>query len=186
MPKRNPTPDLIKPVIVGGIFLVLAVTVGGIFMLLNTRMLQSISTVPDLDLPKMHVSTDLVSLKATVTVDAREGWQTTNIFIEKGASIEVSVVDGEWTEWKGIRPYTSGRGSDYICAKTKPAECCLEPAPDASQGALIGKLDSQILRIGEGATFTAEHSGTLLLRMNDPDVGLYDNDGSLEVEVVIE
>ncbi len=184
MPKRNPASDLVRPVTVGGIFLVIAVTVSGIFLLLNTRMIQNFSAVPgDADI---FVSADLVSLRATVVVDAKEGWQTTNILVEKGTSIKINVIDGEWTEWKGERPYNTGEGSNYICARTMKPERCVEPLPDYPSGALIGKLDSQILRIGEDASFKAEHSGTLLLRINDPDVGLYDNDGTLIVEVVIE
>jgi hypothetical protein len=65
------------------------------------------------------------------------------------------------------------------------AENCVEPVPDFPSGALVGRIDRQILKIGADGRFTANESGVLQLRMNDGDNGLYDNNGVLTVEIVI-
>ncbi len=178
MPKRNSSPDMVRPFTVGGILFIIAV------LLANTRMLEQLSSV--VHESNEYVSTNLIDLKATVVVDAKEGWQTTNIFVEKGASITIKVVDGKWTEWNGERPYNAGVGSDYVCAHFMQAERCLEPVPDYPSGALVGKIGSQILHIGKELRFMAQQPGTLSLRINDVDSGLYDNDGMLTIEIEIE
>jgi len=45
----------------------------------------------------------MVDLQAVLMVDAREVWQGTNLFIEKGSMIRVKVLNGEWTKWMGVR-----------------------------------------------------------------------------------
>src|SRR5258706_16017883 len=133
MPKSNSSPDILKLFIVGGILFIIAV------LLANAQTLRQLSFVDHES--NEYVSTNLIDLKAIVVVDAKESWQTTNIFIEKGVSIKV--VDGKWTEWKGTRPYNTGLGSDYICAHVMQAERCIEPIPDYPSGALIGKIGRQ-------------------------------------------
>jgi hypothetical protein len=185
-PKQQPVanPDFVKPIIVAGVFLIIYAIVNGIFTLANTKILHpSPSTGSNLETPL--VSAELIEMRAKVLVDAREAWQTTNLFVEKGVTVRIKVLDGEWTEWKGVREYNLGDGSSYICAQTMKAENCVEPVPDFPSGALIGRIDRQILKIGADGRFTAAQSGILQLRMNDGDNGLYDNNGVLTVEVVI-
>ena len=184
-PKQQPVanPDFVKPVIVAGVFLMAYVIVNGVFALANTKILHpSPSTGFGLETPL--VSAELIEMRAKVLVDAREAWQTTNLFVEKGVIVHIKVLDGEWTEWKGVREDNLGDGSGYICAQTMKVENCVEPVPDFSSGALIGRIDRQILKIGAEGIFTAAQSGVLQLRMNDADIGLHDNNGALTAEVV--
>ncbi|MBK9925608.1 MAG: hypothetical protein IPP66_09980 [Anaerolineales bacterium] len=188
MPKQKQqssvNPDFVKPIILAGVFLIIYAIINGFFTLANTRIIHpSPSAVPALE--TVFVSTELIEMRAKVHVDAHEAWQNTNIFVEKGTTVQVKVLDGEWTEWDGVRGDNSGNGSGYICAKTMKSENCIEPVPDFPSGALIGRIDRQTLKIGFGGTFTADHSGVLQLRMNDADTGLYDNNGVLTVEVVL-
>ena len=65
-------------------------------------------------------------------------------------------------------------------------EDCVEPLPEYSAGGLIGKIGNQVFGVGTGISQVSTESGTLKLRINDADVGLYDNDGELKVEIQIE
>jgi hypothetical protein len=184
--KQQPlaTPDFVKPIILAGVFLIVYAIINGLFTLANTRIVHpSPSAVPVLE--TVLVSTELIEMRAKVLVDAHEAWQDTNMFVEKGMTVQIKVLGGEWTEWAGVRVDNSGNGSDYICAKTMKTANCIEPAPDFPSGALIGRIDRQILKFGADGIFTAAHSGVLQLRMNDADTGLHDNNGVLTVEIVL-
>ena len=188
MPKQKQqspvTLDLVKPIILAGVFLIIYAVINGFFTLANTRIIHpSPSAVPASEI--VFVSTELIEMRAKVLVDAHEAWQSTNIFVEKGMTVQVKVLDGEWTEWNGVRGDNSGNGSDYVCAKTMKPENCIEPVPDFPSGALIGRIDRQTLKVGSSGTFTAVRSSVLQLRINDADTGLYDNTGVLKVEVVL-
>ena len=195
MPRPKPiapvNSDFVKPIIVAGVFLIIYALINGVFTLANTKIqYTSISTDSNskLETPSASVglvSAELTELRAKVRVDAHEAWQNTNIFVEKGSTVQIKVLDGKWTEWKGMREYNRGAGSNYICAVTMKAETCVEPVPDFPSGALIGRIDRQILKIGSSGKFTAAQSGVLQLRMNDGDAGIHDNDGLLTVEVVL-
>jgi serine/threonine protein kinase len=120
------------------------------------------------------------------TVSSTTGWQSTDVFIAKGTRINIEVVSGQWTQTKGKVPYNPGLGNqNYSCANYMPANQCVEPLPDAPQGALIGKIGNFIFEIDDGVIITASESGILFLRINDGDVGLYDNDGTLVVRVTL-
>jgi len=188
MPRPKPiapvNSDFVKPIIVAGVFLIIYTLINGVFTLQNTKILYpspSINSESEMPL----VSAELTELRAKVRVDAHEAWQNTNIFVEKGSTVQIKVLDGKWTEWKGMREYNRGAGSNYICAVTMKAETCVESVPDFPSGALIGRIDRQILKIGSSGKFTAAQSGVLQLRMNDGDTGIHDNDGLLTVEVVL-
>ncbi|HEY2979899.1 MAG TPA: hypothetical protein VGJ22_01855 [Anaerolineales bacterium] len=182
MPKRTPVPDLVRPVAVGGLFFVLGILIAGLFLLENTRLLMK-SAVPANS--NTSAPADLFNAGVLVEVDAKGGWQMTNLLAKEGADITITVVDGQWTAWEGVSPYTAGAGSDYVCADAMPAERCVEPVPDFPVGTLIGRIGRQILRIGEGSHFTVKRSGLLMLRINDGDPGLHDNAGKLVVEILI-
>jgi hypothetical protein len=183
MPKRAPVPDPVRPVAVGGLFFVLGILIAGLFLLENTRLLMRSAIPTD---SSTNEPSELMTAGVLVEVDAKGGWQVTNILAKKGAEITITVVDGQWTAWEGVSPYTAGAGSDYVCADVMPAERCVEPVPDFPVGTLIGRIGRQILRIGEGSHFTVQRSGLLMLRMNDGDPGLHDNAGKLVVRIVIE
>lgn len=177
-------PDLIPPVRMAGIFILLAVVIHGIFSLINTAMLKP-QMQNQISESQIEISTELIKLRAVVKVNGREAWQSTKIFVEKGKTIQISVLEGEWTEWKNNRAYNSGAGSNYICSQSMNLENCVEPIPDFPSGALIGRIDRQVLNIGTDGKFLVEQSGILQLRINDADIGLHDNDGELIVEIII-
>ncbi len=120
-----------------------------------------------------------------VTVSATHGWQDTQINVQAGTTLTIETIGGEWTHWKGTQPYNPGEGGTYTCASVSRASQCVEPLPDDPQGALIGKVDGQIFRIGNANTITIQQTGILYLRINDGDEGLFDNDGNLTVRIVV-
>ena len=182
--QRHVNPDFTRPVVIGGLFLLAAVIAHGIFMLANTKLYLSPSIKTEDEEP-LSVTADMLDLKAVLMVDAREGWQGTNLFVEKGSRIRIKVLDGKWTEWSGVRDPGVGDGSEYICGEVMNPDDCVEPVPDFPSGALIGRIDKQVLKIGSSGKFTTEESGMLKLRINDADSGLYDNSGVLKVEIVV-
>ena len=130
----------------------------------------------------------------TRTVNANYGWQSTRIRLQAGDTVDIQVIDGTWTQWQGVRPQTSGNGFplddqvEYICTRAPGrADCERFPMPDFPVGALIGKVEGQLFGIGQERTgILIQEPGILLLRMNDDDSGLRDNDGVLTVRIVIE
>jgi hypothetical protein len=123
--------------------------------------------------------------KTTKTIDAREGWQDTGVRVKPGTKIDISVIEGKWTHWSGSQPLNPGVGGGYICGKAMKPEDCVEPLPEYPAGGLIGKIGDQVFGVGMGISQVSTGSGTLKLRINDADVGLYDNDGELKVEIQV-
>jgi hypothetical protein len=126
------------------------------------------------------------SSENTVNISAKEGWQSSSILVSRGMKVKIDVVSGKWTHFKGTAPYNMGIGNpDYICSNYLSASECVEPKPEAPQGALIGKIGNVVFEINSGTTITVNESGTLFLRINDGDGGLYDNDGILEIRITL-
>jgi hypothetical protein len=115
---------------------------------------------------------------------ANQGWQSAGIFIEQGATVTIKVISGQWTGTLGKSPFNTGEGGKYICGKVMSH--CIEPLPDFPSDGLIGQIGSPIFGIGNGTDIVAQQAGTLFMRMNDGDPGLFDNDGSLTVKITIE
>lgn len=127
------------------------------------------------------------SRQTTTTINAHQGWQSTGVLVTSGMKISISVISGEWTYWPDApQPYNSGEGGKYICANVMPASQCVEPLPDFPSGGLIGKIGNQIFGIGKGTTLLAEQLGTFYLRINDGDLGLYDNVGELVIDINVQ
>lgn len=103
--------------------------------------------------------------------------------VEAGATVAVRVVGGEWTEQRGRSPYNPGTGGTYVCAMST----CVEALPGFPKGALIAQVGDAIVGIGAEATFVAQESGPLRLRINDSTAerDWVDNDGVLVVQVTI-
>lgn len=118
-------------------------------------------------------------------VYGNQGWQNTEIYINKGNEITITVLSGRWTSQKGSLPYNSGEGDNYICTNTTSFSQCVEPLPDFPKGGLVGRISNQDFWIGNGNSVIALQTGALQLRMNDGNDGLYDNDGILLVQIVI-
>lgn len=120
-----------------------------------------------------------------VQVDGGLSWQVTGVVVEANETLVVEVVDGEWSSQAGVSPYNNGTGTGYICADFLPPEDCVEPLPEAPQGALIGRIGNHVFEVGSGTTLVAQQEGELALRMNDDDDGLFDNEGVLTVDINI-
>ncbi len=120
-------------------------------------------------------------------VDAAKGWQDVDMFVNVGDRVNIQYVSGQWTHWVDQLPYSDASGKyGYICADAIPSDQCVEPIPDFPTGALIGKIGGKNIKIGNATTFVSDTAGFLLLRINDADVGLYDNAGSITVEIIVE
>ncbi len=144
------------------------------------------ATQPPVDAPIVSIDHDGSNSVITVKVDARKGWQSTHIQLEENVKFSIDVIDGTWTEWQGQSPYTPGLGHGEACTSTFLRERCVEPMPDVPKGMLIGQIGGHLFAIGSRFSSTAEVPGILLLRMNDGDCCLYDNDGILTVKVTVQ
>jgi hypothetical protein len=71
-------------------------------------------------------------------------------------------------------------GSGYVCGQTG----CCEPLPLSPRDALIGRVGQDVFYIGNGGMLSMPATGTLQLRINDCDSGLYDNRGILNILVL--
>jgi hypothetical protein len=112
----------------------------------------------------------------TVDVAANQAWQDTGIRIEPSRPFKLAYVSGQISD--RLTSIADGNGSDYACGG---AGCC-EPLPAARRSALIGQVGADTFIVGNGGTFTVQSGGTLRLRVNDCDGGLYDNSGVLKVQ----
>ncbi|MCX7683028.1 MAG: LecA/PA-IL family lectin [Anaerolineae bacterium] len=114
------------------------------------------------------------------TVLSNRGWQDSGVMLREGQQFRVEYVSGQWTYWSGTLAPFDGNGDSYTCGR---AGCC-EPLPGGRKGALIGNIGNEVFLIGNGGIFTARSSGRLLLRMNDCDSSLADNEGTILVRIV--
>ena len=136
--------------------------------LLGTEVLNCTSMSPPV--PPPNPTTRIVEVRANAS------WQNTNIFVPAGSRVSIIYRSGQWRHGPEI-PWHTGSGSRERCE-----EC---PVPDMPPGALIGRVGNQVLRVGNALEFTSSESGTLLLRMNDLDNAISNNDGSISVEVTV-
>lgn len=118
-------------------------------------------------------------------VFADKEWQDTGIRLDTDDEVIIEYVSGTWTSWEGSISPHSGNGpvDKYTCANVIDASQCVEPIPDFQVGALVGRVGSQLLKVGNRLTATVNSAGNLELRINDGDPGLYDNAGSIVVRI---
>lgn len=119
-----------------------------------------------------------------VQVFANKGWQDTGIVVNRGQQVTIEYVSGLWFEDPpGIWHDASGGPNPWIC--TAPE--CHEPLHDFPKYALIGRLDGDVLRIGNRLDFVAEVSGVLQLRPNygDVDILIHNPQGAVTVKITI-
>lgn len=111
-----------------------------------------------------------------VTVEAADGWTETEIIVGAGDLVSIEYISGMWSPWPGGAYDAIGSGGDPKC------RCNVMDA--VSHAALIGRIgDNQPFLIGASFRQKVGETGLLFLGINDVD--LYDNSGSLEVEVTI-
>jgi hypothetical protein len=121
-------------------------------------------------------------------VYAHKGWQNTNISVSPTDMVTVRYISGQWTGGIGKGHWYDGRGdliAKYKCVENYDPNMCDEPIPYVYNGTLVGRIGQDIFEIGNYLQFKPRQAGTLFLRMNDHDEGLYDNEGVLKVEIEI-
>lgn len=157
-------------------------------MTLATKILL-LFTIPGMAIACQVANTSTGSLASTplqrtdvsgcvVDVPGNAAWGETGIRLTKGQEFQVTFLSGAVVDGHSAVPDASGSG--YVCGN---AGCC-EPMPSAPRDALIGRIGREIFYVGNGGEFSAPSSGSLELRINDCDSGLYDNRGSLRVIVL--
>ncbi len=122
-----------------------------------------------------------------VTVEANIAWQNTGINISADETGTISYLDGLWTanpNDNGGKLYNAAGNPTYINAKPGYT------LPNVNEGALIGKVGSNVFLIGEKASIPAGVSGVIELCINDDltgeyGAGLTDNQGSITVTINI-
>jgi len=123
-------------------------------------------------------------------VDADKPWQDTDIVISLGDRVTIQYVSGTWTGGIGAGQWYDAKGdmvARYKCAvEARDPSVCKEPMPNVYNGTLIGKVDDNLFEIGEYLQFTSSRTGNLFLRMNDQDEGLFDNQGSITVQISVQ
>ena len=111
-----------------------------------------------------------------VTIEAARGWNETGIIVGAGDLLTIKYVSGEWSPWPGGAYDAIGSGGDPRC------RCNVMDA--VSHAALIGRIEeNQPFLVGKEYRHQVGENGKLYLGINDVD--LYDNSGSLEVEVTV-
>jgi hypothetical protein len=157
---------------------------------------QSEDSTPVVPVTRWVMVTQVVSREATpkppeslpFTVYADQGWQNTGIWVSPEDSVAVRYVSGKWTGGIGKGNWYDGRGdliAKYKCAEQYRADLCDEPMPNVYNGTLVGRVGGYVLEIGNYLEFIPREDGDLYLRMNDHDEGLFDNEGSIKVEITI-
>jgi hypothetical protein len=153
--------------------------------------------VPQPTLTSLPLGTSPVATVATpnisvyqVGVDANRPWQDTDIVISLGDRVTIQYISGTWTGGLGAGQWYDGKGdmvARYKCAVEQPDPSgCKEPMPNVYNGTLIGKVGDNLVEIGDYLQFTSSKTGNLFLRMNDHDEGLFDNQGSITVQISVQ
>jgi serine/threonine protein kinase len=112
----------------------------------------------------------------TTLVLANAKWTQTSIDIEIGDYVRISV-KGQWTNNKNRIEYYGPNGHSEWTNNSL--------LPNVKIGTLIGRIGNNTpFIIGSSKSFTASHTGTLRLSMNDSN--FTDNAGEMNVTVIIE
>lgn len=120
-----------------------------------------------------------------MTVAANQKWQKTNVFVNAGKTLAVSYLRGSWT----ANPQDNN-GENYspngLPIVAKPGYAM----PGQNEGALIGRIGSDVFLIGSSVSHAVINSGELELCINDDlcqiyGAGFTDNKGSVEMQITV-
>jgi len=114
----------------------------------------------------------------TFNLPADQTWMDTGLLVRKNQAVQIAYLSGFISDAQTAMPDASGYG--YVCGRQ---DCC-EPMPSAPRGALIGRVGQEVFYIGNGKTLSMPAAGSLQVRVNDCDTGLYDNRGSLNIIIL--
>lgn len=119
-----------------------------------------------------------------IQVDASKIWQESGIEVNPGDHVTVKYISGTWGQ---DALDAKGHPDGYICSQYMPASKCTELVPDAIQSSLIGKVGTQILKIGDYLEFTVNQHGFLQFSKNQDVVGfnLHGDSGIITIQVTI-
>jgi hypothetical protein len=110
-------------------------------------------------------------------IAANRGWQNTSILLEADETIHIQFMSGEIRDGDSVIRGPAGAG--WVCGDST----CCEPMPTVERDALIGRVGDRFFSIGDTNRITLATGGELQLRINDCDVGLFDNSGSFTVKI---
>ena len=116
------------------------------------------------------------------TVFANQPWQDTGVAVNQGQRIQIVFKDGTWAGRVGWEPslpdiWTDAGGIDYQIYYP-------EFGITSRFASLIGKIgNGPVLQVGHSYDSLSAQTGVIFLRMFDTD--LSDNDGSINVEVMV-
>jgi hypothetical protein len=134
-------------------------------------------------LPQGQTTLAMFSLDSTTfTVQSTQPWQDTGVKVTAGVKVAIRVVAGTWSadaHHTDTRPFTPGSGGPGTCGES---DC---PLPLDPIGLLVGQVSGHIFPIGNSATISLDRSGELYVMINDAQGGLYDDSGTLSVQIVM-
>jgi len=107
-------------------------------------------------------------------------WQDTGLEIHQGEGCRVTT-QGTWKIGGFFGKSTAvGIDSHLLCFEATPL-----PLSGEKIGALVGKIGvhGNILLVADTKVFIADSKGILFLRMNDPDIYMWDNSGQLNISI---
>jgi hypothetical protein len=112
-----------------------------------------------------------------VNVEAAQAWTETEIVVRAGDLLRIDYVSGQWSPWPNSAYDAIGSGGD--------PKCRCNVMDGVSHAALIGRIgENPPFLVGAHFRRWVGESGPLFLGINDVD--LYDNSGSITVEVQLE
>jgi hypothetical protein len=116
-------------------------------------------------------------------IAASQPWQDTGILLVAGDLVEITYLEGSWTENSRDTPLSGPEG-----ILPALAAACDQPLPSETAGynVLAGKVgQAQPFKVGGLFKDTVQSAGKLYLRLNDCDDKLDDNEGTIKVKIII-
>lgn len=120
----------------------------------------------------------------TATIRSNLGWQSTGIAVRKGEHVTFQASSGQWKIYNDY-PVTFGEGLFNNCRFASLNTRCTEPMPTFCTGSIIAQIGNRVYGIGQYATIIAQDDGDILLRTNEADEFLEDNEGSIIINVAV-
>lgn len=150
--------------------------INGVFLVLNTVIDRSMT----------GVSTGKSSekqIEIRLHIDGKQGWQDSGLIVPAHSQLGIQYIDGKWTS-NIDGAYVDAGGYPGTFPRDIKGFCGKAPLPDAPNMALIGRVgDGEPFLVGWQATFVTDQAGRLLLRPNDADACLGDNDGTIVISI---
>lgn len=132
---------------------------------------------PAIPLPSLTTPNPLIA-SISFVVQAKAAWQDAGIQVQSGDLLHITYVSGEWTGKSGV----GGLSGPYFGPAPENTDECF---PIRGEGPdLVGRIGTGTpFIIGYEYNSRVQDMGNLQLRMNDCDKWLYDNAGSITVNI---